>query len=75
MPWSIGRAVPATGAWACTDTVNRARQDFHSFVRKLFETVSPGDKFSPNWSVEADAMSSCDVRRLTLSCRVLPLPP
>jgi predicted phage terminase large subunit-like protein len=29
------------------------RQDFYSFVRKVFETVSPGDTFSPNWSVEA----------------------
>jgi predicted phage terminase large subunit-like protein len=29
------------------------RQDFYSFVRKVFETVSPGDAFSPNWSVEA----------------------
>ena len=31
------------------------RQDFYSFVRKVFETVSPGDTFSPNWSVEAVA--------------------
>ena len=29
------------------------RGDFYSFVQKVFETVSPGDAFSRNWSIEA----------------------
>ena len=29
------------------------RQDFCSFVRKVFATVSPGGEFSPSWHVEA----------------------
>ena len=28
-------------------------QDFSAFVRKLFETVSPGDEFLPNWHLDA----------------------
>jgi len=28
-------------------------QDFSAFVRKVFETVSPGDEFLPNWHVDA----------------------
>jgi predicted phage terminase large subunit-like protein len=28
-------------------------QDFSAFVRKLFETVSPGDIFLPNWHIDA----------------------
>jgi predicted phage terminase large subunit-like protein len=29
------------------------RQDFSVFVRKVFETVSPGDEFLPNWHINA----------------------
>ena len=28
-------------------------QDFAAFVRKVFETVSPGDEFLPNWHIDA----------------------
>jgi predicted phage terminase large subunit-like protein len=28
-------------------------QDFTAFVRKVFETVSPGDVFLPNWHIDA----------------------
>jgi hypothetical protein len=28
-------------------------QDFSTFVRKVFETVSPGDVFLPNWHIDA----------------------
>jgi hypothetical protein len=28
-------------------------QDFSAFVRKVFETVSPGDPFLPNWHIDA----------------------
>src|SRR5882757_6956789 len=28
-------------------------QDFTAFVRKVFETVSPGDMFLPNWHIDA----------------------
>jgi hypothetical protein len=28
-------------------------QDFAAFVRKVFETVSPGDVFHPNWHIDA----------------------
>jgi hypothetical protein len=28
-------------------------QDFSAFVRKVFETVSPGDVFLPNWHIDA----------------------
>jgi hypothetical protein len=28
-------------------------QDFSAFVRKVFETVSPGDTFLRNWHIEA----------------------
>jgi predicted phage terminase large subunit-like protein len=28
-------------------------QDFSVFVRKVFETVSPGDEFLPNWHIDA----------------------
>jgi predicted phage terminase large subunit-like protein len=28
-------------------------QDFSAFVRKVFETVSPGDQFLPNWHIDA----------------------
>jgi predicted phage terminase large subunit-like protein len=28
-------------------------QDFSAFVRKVFETVSPGDEFLPNWHIDA----------------------
>jgi hypothetical protein len=28
-------------------------QDFPTFVRKVFETVSPGDIFLPNWHIDA----------------------
>jgi predicted phage terminase large subunit-like protein len=28
-------------------------RDFSAFVRKVFETVSPGDEFLPNWHIDA----------------------
>jgi hypothetical protein len=28
-------------------------EDFSTFVRKVFETVSPGDEFLPNWHIDA----------------------
>ena len=28
-------------------------QDFSTFVMKVFETVSPGDVFLPNWHIDA----------------------
>jgi predicted phage terminase large subunit-like protein len=33
-------------------------EDFSAFVRKVFETVSPGDEFLPNWHVEAMAFAA-----------------
>ncbi|MEX1303682.1 MAG: phage terminase large subunit [Rhodovibrionaceae bacterium] len=38
------------------DLLNVAlRHDLHSFVRKTFATVSPGDRFQSNWHIEAIA--------------------
>src|SRR6266568_2111590 len=32
---------------------NLLQQDFSVFVHKVFETVSPGDEFLPNWHIDA----------------------
>jgi predicted phage terminase large subunit-like protein len=48
------------------------RSDFNGFLRKVFETVSPGDAFSANWHIEAMAhelgkLSRGETRRLIIN--------
>ena len=48
------------------------RKDFCAFVEKVFHTVAPGDRYLPNWHVEAIAyaLSRCragDVTRLLIT--------
>jgi predicted phage terminase large subunit-like protein len=35
------------------ELIKGIRRDFPSFVRKVFNTLSPGHKFLPNWHIEA----------------------
>ncbi len=51
------------------------RQDFYSFVQKVFETVSPGDTFCPNWSVEAVCHSLDNVVRGETTRLIINIPP
>ena len=37
------------------------QEDFSVFVRKVFETVSPGDEFLPNWHIDA---MTCEAERI-----------
>jgi predicted phage terminase large subunit-like protein len=48
------------------------RTDFVSFIRKVFQTVSPGERFLPNWHIEAMAhhllrVVSGETRRLVIT--------
>ena len=44
-------------------------QDFAAFVRKVFETISPGDEFRPNWHIDgmtyaAELVIDGEIKRL-----------
>ena len=51
------------------------RQDFLSFVRKCFNTLSPGQAFIPNWAVEALAYQLERVRRGEIRRLIINMPP
>ncbi len=51
------------------------RDDFHSFVRKVFETVAPGDRFSDAWYVRAIAHTLDRVARGEARRVIINVPP
>jgi predicted phage terminase large subunit-like protein len=51
------------------------REDFHAFVQKVVETVSPGTRFSPNWHIEAMAHQLERVARGELTRLIINVPP
>lgn len=68
-------AAPSTG-YSSQDILRAAlRRDFYSFTRKTFETVSPGNAFSPNWSVEAVTYALDKVVRGETTRLIINIPP
>jgi predicted phage terminase large subunit-like protein len=51
------------------------RQDFLSFVRKVFHTLCPGKTFTPDWFIEAIAYQLERVRRGEIKRLIINLPP
>ena len=51
------------------------RQDFASFVHKAFGTVSPGDRFLPNWHIKAIAWHLTEVRDGRIKRLLITMPP
>jgi len=51
------------------------REDFYSFVQKVFETVSPGDVFSRNWSIEAVCHAITGIIRGDSTRLIINIPP
>jgi len=53
----------------------RLAQDFPAFVMKVFETVSPGDDFLPNWHIEAMTYAAELVMDGTIKRLIATMPP
>src|SRR6516162_712044 len=53
----------------------RLAQDFPAFVMKVFETVSPGDDFLPNWHIEAMTYAAELVMDGTIKRLIATVPP
>ena len=51
------------------------RQDFLSFLRKAFGTLSPGQRFIPNWYLHAIAHRLVQVQRGEINRLIINLPP
>jgi len=51
------------------------RQDFYSFVKKAFETLSPGQAFVPAWYIEAITHQLERVRRGEIKRLIINMPP
>ena len=51
------------------------RTDFVSFIRKVFQTVSPGERFLENWHIEAMAHHLLKVVRGETRRLVITIPP
>jgi hypothetical protein len=51
------------------------RNDFASFVRKAFGTVSPGDGYSRNWHIDAICHELSKVRRGETKRLIITIPP
>ncbi len=51
------------------------RQDLVAFVQKVFGTVSPGDRFSPNWHIEAICHELAKVVRGETKRLIFTIPP
>ncbi len=48
------------------------RQDFNSFINKVFNTINPGIKYQPNWHIELiseylQAVQNGDIKRLIIN--------
>src|SRR6266702_1890439 len=70
------QSAPKPRAYSDQDLLHAMlRQDFYSFVQKVFETVSPGDTFCPNWSVEAVCHSLDKVVRGETTRLIINIPP
>jgi predicted phage terminase large subunit-like protein len=50
-------------------------QDFSAFVRKVFETVSSGDEFLPNWHLDAMTFAADGVVEGTIKRLITTVPP
>jgi predicted phage terminase large subunit-like protein len=50
-------------------------QDFSAFVRKVFETVSPGDEFLPNWHLDAMTFAADGVVEGKIKRLITTVPP
>jgi hypothetical protein len=51
------------------------RTDLDAFVQKVFETVSPGATFSPNWHIEAVCEDLSKVMRGEIKRLIITIPP
>src|SRR5277367_3449127 len=51
------------------------RQDFYSFVKKAFETLSPGQQFVPSWYIKAIAYQLERIRRGEIKRLIINMPP
>jgi len=50
-------------------------KDFSVFLRKVFETISPGDEFLPNWHIEAMTFSAERIIAGRLKRAIVTIPP
>src|SRR5438105_13539977 len=50
-------------------------RDFSAFVPKVFETVSPGDVYLPNWHIDAMTYAAGRVMEGTIKRLITALPP
>jgi predicted phage terminase large subunit-like protein len=51
------------------------RQDLHSFTRKTFNTLNPGQRFEPEWYIQAITYQLERVRRGKINRLIINLPP
>ena len=51
------------------------RNDLASFIQRCFQTVAPGDRFLPNWHIEAIAYHLERVRRGEIRRLIITIPP
>lgn len=69
-------SAPRTLMYSDADLLSATlRQDFYSFVQKTFQTVSPGDTFSRNWSIEAICHAITEVIEGKNTRLVINIPP
>jgi hypothetical protein len=51
------------------------RDDFHSFIRKVFLTLNPGAQYRDNWHIRALAWHLEQVRLGRIKCLIITMPP